>query len=271
MIKRAINSVVKTIAEKRLTTVAGAWVYYFLIALIPLAFLVVTAFSVFNVSLTNDLISRLPIEFREIGKVIALTAENASKGATAFFVVTVIFSCTTLLNQMSKDGDFIYGTHSNIKRGLMRRGFALIALSLLFALFLGLAFLLAFSPSIKFYFLSSEKNQIILNIFIFSIVILFGYGIIITLNTFICPKKVKITTHLLGSLISLCIMVLGTIGFIVYLRYFARYNIFYGSLASIIIFLLWAYILMLGLAIGVIINMKIYRHKLEGENHAKNR
>ena len=44
MLKRAINSAVKTISEKRLTTVAGAWVYYFLIALIPLAFLVVTAF-----------------------------------------------------------------------------------------------------------------------------------------------------------------------------------------------------------------------------------
>ena len=100
---------------------------------------------------------------------------------------------------------------------------------------------------------------------------MFGYGIIITLNTFICPKRVKITTHLLGSLISLCIMVLGTIGFIVYLRYFASYNLFYGSLASIIIFLLWAYILMLGLAIGVIINMKIYRHKLKGDNYAKNR
>lgn len=271
MLKRLINSAYKTISEKRLTTVAGAWVYYFLIALIPLAFLVVTAFSVFKVSLTTDLVSRLPMELREIGNVIALTAENASKGATVFFVITVIFSCTTLLNQMSKDGDFIYGTHSKIKRGLMRRLFALIALALMFFLFLALAFLLAFSPSVKIYFLSSEKNQILLNIFIFSIVILFCYGIIITLNAFICPKKVKITTHLLGSLVSLCIMVLGTIGFIVYLRYFARYNLFYGSLASIIIFLLWAYILMVGLVVGVVINMKIYRLKLKGEKHVKNR
>jgi membrane protein len=259
MIKGVINSVYKTLSEKRLTTVAGAWVYYFLIALIPLSFLLVTAFSVFGVSLTGDLVSRLPEELREAGNIVASTAENASKGATIFFVLTVLFSCTTLLNQMSKDGDFIYGMHSNIKRGLMRRVFAVLAIALLFAIFLSIAFLLAFSSSIKIDLLSSEKNQILLNIFIFSIVIIFGYAIIITLNAFICPKKVKIATHLLGSFISLCIMVLGTIGFIVYLRYFARYNLFYGSLASVIIFLLWAYILMLGLVIGVIINMKTYK------------
>jgi membrane protein len=54
-------------------------------------------------------------------------------------------------------------------------------------------------------------------------------------------------------------MVLGTIGFTVYLRFFSSYNAFYGSLATVIIFLLWAYILMLALAVGVIINMKSYK------------
>ena len=34
---------------------------------------------------------------------------------SSFFILTVIFSCTSLLNQMSKDGDFIYGEyHVNV-------------------------------------------------------------------------------------------------------------------------------------------------------------
>lgn len=256
-----IRRVIYIFREKRLTTVAGAWVYYFLISLIPLCFLFVTAFSVFKVSITQDLVSRLPLEFRDAGEVIIKTAENASKVATIFFVITVIFSCTSLLNQMSKDGDYIYGARSKIKRGIYRRVFALFALSFLFFMFLGMAFLFAFSNTIKLNNFNVATNNLPFTIFVFSIIILFGYIIILLLNTFICPQKSKITNHLLGGFISLVIMVLGTIGFIIYLRFFAKYNLFYGSLAGIIVFLLWTYIIMLGLVVGVIINDRIYRQK----------
>ena len=126
MIKR-IKAVLKLVADKRLTTVAGAWVYYFLASVIPIAFLLVTAFGVFGVSVSTELVSRLPEELRVAGDAIASTAENASKGVTVFFIITVVFSCTTLLNQMSKDGDFIYGAKSKTKRGVMRRIWALFA------------------------------------------------------------------------------------------------------------------------------------------------
>ena len=86
MKKSLSKELFKVFKESRLTTVAGAWVYYFLTSLIPLVFLLVSAFSVFGVSLTKDFISRLPMEFREAGVAIASTAENASKSATAVFV-----------------------------------------------------------------------------------------------------------------------------------------------------------------------------------------
>jgi membrane protein len=67
-------------------------------------------------------------------------------------------------------------------------------------------------------------------------------------------------------------MVFGTIGFTIYLRFFSNYNVFYGSLAGVIIFLLWAYILMIGLLSGVVINMYFYRReksKNKGKAFAK--
>ena len=76
------------INRKRLTTVAGAWVYYFLTAFVPLLFLIVSAFGVFGVSLTHDLVLRLPEEFRSAGEKVIETAENSSKGATIFFIIT---------------------------------------------------------------------------------------------------------------------------------------------------------------------------------------
>ena len=89
MIVSKIKRILNIFAEKRLTTVAGAWVFFFLTSVIPLAFLLVTAFGVFGVDLSLELVSRLPLEFRPAGEAIVSTAERASKGATIIFIFLV--------------------------------------------------------------------------------------------------------------------------------------------------------------------------------------
>ncbi len=248
-------------SDKRLTTVAGAWVFFFLTSVLPLAFLMVTAFGVFGVDLSLELVSRLPVEYRVAGEAIVSTAEKASRGATVIFVFTVIFSGSTLLNQMSKDGDHIYGAKSNSKRGIFRRGWAIIGLACLFTVFLGVAFLIAFGTNLINGFSLIKSNSILGMTLGLSLLITFCYFLIIILNRFISPVKLKFTDLALGSLVSLFIIVLGTIGFTLYLRFFNSYNAFYGSLAGVIVFLLWAYILMTGLVFGAIINSFVYSKK----------
>lgn len=261
MLKDRINAVIKYLAEKRFTTVAGAWVYFFLSSVIPLAFLIVTAFGVFGVTLSEDLVSRLPEEFRGAGEAIISTAERASKSATLLFVLTVLFSCTSLLNQMSKDGDYLYGKTSKRKRGILRRLWALGALAVLFTLFLGAAFTFAFGNLLGLNAKHKTLIRILTVVLAFLVIISFGYVVIILLNRFICPVKITFSEMSIGALVSLAVIVLGTIGFTLYLRFFSSYNAFYGSLAAIVAFLLWAYILMLGLVVGVVINTYLYERK----------
>ena len=263
MEKKGIKGAIRLVGDKRLSTVAGAWVYYFLMAVVPLAFLMVTAFSVFGVDLAKDVVSRLPEEFRGTGEIIASTAERAGKGTTIFFVFTVILSCTTLLKQMSKDGDYMYGVRAKHKRGFLRRVWAFFGLCSLFAVFLGAAFLFAFGSMLFEKINLAGKRGIFIILSAFLLLIIFGYAVIVLLNKFISPIKLKFKDVCLGALCSLFIIVLGTIAFTVYLRYFSSYNAFYGSLAAIIIFLLWAYILMTALALGVIINTRIYARNKE--------
>lgn len=256
MSRSKVKEFVDYVNKSRLTTVAGAWVFFFLTSVVPIAFLIVTAFGVFGVSVTKDLISRLPEEFRSAGEIIATTAEKASRGATVLFIGSVILSCTTLLNQMSKDGDALYGINAKHKRGLFRRAWAFAALAVLFLTFLVLAFMFAFGSTLvreKLYFFG---NRLYATIAAFTLIILFGFIIIITLNKFISPIKLKTKDVWFGAFVSLFIIVLGTIGFILYLRFFNAYNAFYGSLAAVIVFLLWAYIVMIGLVFGVIVNSK---------------
>lgn len=258
MLKKGLKRLLSMVYEKRLTTVTGAWVYYFLTCAVPLAFLLITAFGVFGVSVTNEIVSRLPEEFRPAGQTLVSVAENASNGVTVFFVITVIFSCTTLLNQMSKDGDYIYGVNSKTKRGVMRRVWAVVALGVLFTLFLGSALLFAFSKLLFSGVFVSGITKLMITVLIFFVVVWVGFIVILLLNKFIAPVKLKFSQNAMGSLFSLSIVVLGTILHALYLRFFSN-DVFYGSLAAIVAFLIWAYILMFGLVTGVIINAYAYQ------------
>ena len=256
--KKFLKNLLNIVHEKRLTTVTGAWVYYFLMSVIPLAFLLATAFGVFGINVLYDLVSRLPEEFRVAGRAIADAADNVSRSITLLFVFTILFSCTTLLNQMSKDGDFIYGVKASSKKGIMRRIWAVVALSALFAVFLVMALLFAFRSRIMPISVNKTWLKTLISIGVVAFVILFCYTVIIVLYKYISPVKQKISEFLLGGLCSLSIIVLGTLGLSIYLRFFSSYNVLYGSLAGIIVFLIWAYIIMLGLVVGVIINKCTY-------------
>ena len=130
--------------DKRVTTVASSWVFYFLTALLPMVFLLVTAFNVFSVDLMGELVFRLPEAFRPAGEVIISTAQNASGAVTVFFIISLVFSGSTLFNQMSKDGDYLYDLKGERRAGLVRRFFSVTALCVLFLIFLTVAFLFTF-------------------------------------------------------------------------------------------------------------------------------
>ena len=248
------------VRQKRITTVAGAWTFYFLTSLLPIVFLLITAFGVFGVEISADFISRLPEEFRLAGETILETAKNASRGITVFFILTVLFSGSALLSQMSKDGEFLYGVRLNKARGIMRRLWAMLALAALFVIFLAAAFLLSFRKPPADLFSEGRKN-IFFTALVFLFAILLCYVIIVLLNKFISPVKQKFSSLALGGFISLAADVAGTIGFIFYLKYFGSYNVFYGSLAAVIVFILWAYILMIGLVLGACVNVLVYERK----------
>ena len=248
--------------EKRLLTVTGCWVFYFVMALIPLVFLLITAFGFFGVDLSLELAGRLPSEFREAIELIVGTASNVSKSLTVFFVITVVLSCSTLLNQMSKDGDYIYGTEGR-KKGVFRRLWALVLLCVLFLLFIAFALCFSFRSALLIKFGWDKRN--VITIISFSLIILFAFIIIMLLNSFISPIKLGGVSLFFGSFISLSITVLGTILLIIYIRFFSDYNAFYGSLAGIVVFFLWAFILMLSLAIGSFFCMRLSSKRKRGK------
>lgn len=253
--------------ELRISTVAGAWVFYFLSALLPLLFLFVTAFAVFGVNVTHEIAGSLPAEFREAAYTLLETAENASQGVTLFFTATVFLSCSALLNQMRKDGEYIYGEKS-AKSGFAREIGAVLAIGTLFAVFLGAALLFAFHR-LLFSTVFSGARSAWVKTGAFTAIITACFFVNALLNKFISPVKLSFGQACSGSAVSVAVIVAGTIGFTLYLRLFNPYGSFYGSLTAVVVFLFWTYILMLGLVLGVITAKRAYFKRIEEKTAEK--
>lgn len=246
----------KKYGELRLSTVAGAWVFYFLSALLPIIFLLVTAFAVFGVSVKTELIASVPQEFKESVRYITEAAENATGGVTVFFILTVFLSGSALFHQMKKDSEYIYGVKT-LKGGFIKRLSAILALGVLFAAFIGAAFVFSFEKLLFSEFMPNGR-AVALRVSMFGALIILCFFINVLLNKFVSPVKISFSAAATGSAVSIGIIVAGTIGFIAYLRLFNPYNAFYGSLAAAIVFLFWTYILMYGLSFGVVISKRAY-------------
>ena len=249
-------SKLKRIGELRISTVAGAWVFYFLAALIPLLFLLITAFAVFGVDITADITYSLPAEFKDAGEAIINAAENASRGVTVFFIITVFVSGSALLSQMKKDGEYIYGVKST-SGGLLKRVWAIVALGVLFTVFMCIALFFSFEKYI-YATVFGGIHKIWITVTVFAVVVVACFFVNAMLNAFVSPVKLSFLQAAVGGAVSLSVIILGTIGFILYLRLFNPYNLFYGSLATVMVFLIWTYILMLGLVIGVATSKRAY-------------
>ena len=80
-----------------------------------------------------------------------------------------------------------------------------------------------------------------------------AYLLAILLNMYICPYKEKIRSFLPGATITVIAWALAVIGFSVYLKIGSMSKL-YGALSTVIVFLLWLYVLMICFMIGVIFN-----------------
>lgn len=74
-----------------------------------------------------------------------------------------------------------------------------------------------------------------------------------------------------GSSLATFLVILTTLGFNFYVDNFAKYNILYGSIGTLMIVLLWIYFNAISLLIGFELNASIYNAKKEGENQKVNR
>ncbi len=82
-------------------------------------------------------------------------------------------------------------------------------------------------------------------------------------------RHVKLKSTIVGAVFCVVSWWISTFGFNIYVKYFSNYSKVYGSIGTIIVFLLWINLITLVLMVGALINKQIYEYNKQNRKILK--
>jgi YihY family inner membrane protein len=248
-----IREKVNYIFDKKFSTIAGTLVYFLIMSITPFLLWLTLFFKGLNIEklLSNELFAGIS----PLVSYLKNSAESAASGAGVVLLLTTLYSSANFFYHLKKSGEIIYdmeSSHSGIILRLKSIVYIFVTL-ILVAIMAGIAL---FGKFLSDLYLPPIVAEII------SLVYITGCAFLISvvLNLYVCPQRVGVGEVLSGSLLTTALWLIFLEGFTFYLD-FATPERLYGKIAVVIIFLLWCYMLMSCLVVGIIYN-SIYIKKL---------
>ncbi len=273
-IKKAIKRIFDITQKPMMLILPGQIAFSLFLSLFPIITLIGFVASKFDVSLTNLIEwfgGVLPPSLSDFllihgtpstGNIIVFTVIGfyvASNGPWSILVAT------NAIYEVPQDNE------------IKRRVKSIIMTIILVFMFIAISVILAFGNQILNFIMSIEKIQMITktiyNLFSFlkwPIMALFIFFTLKIIFAMLIPPHVSNKTTNLGTLFTTLAWMIITAIYSFYTINIADYSVFYGSISTIIMFMVWIYMLSYVLVIGISINSAVYMHnKGEQENLEK--
>lgn len=233
---------------KKYTTIAGTLVFFFIMSTMPFAFWLTLLIGKLPVD-TEKLFSLSVFgSVRKVLEYVQKEALEATAGASVVLLVTTLYSSTNLFYQMRRSGEIVYDVHRK-KQGIKTRLAAFILL--VCVLILAVAFLLVYA--VGSFVLSRWVPRGVEVLADYALLTVLAFLLALLLNVYVCPYKQKWRVFLPGTYVTVGWWIIAALGFSLYLK-IGNLTKLYGALSTIIVFLLWLYVMMIGFIVGVIFN-----------------
>lgn len=254
--QKNISKVFKAFNKMEMRILPGNVAFFFVLALIPIITIVIFVASYFSISITTitELIeSVLPKDASQI--IINVISGKDFDGSIGTFNIIALLVASNGTYAIINASNTLY----NIKKSdpLKDRVKSLILLDILLLLIVFLLLVPVFGGKILTLFDNYKLTTKILkiyNILRWPVTFFLIYSNLKLIYTIAPSKKIKSKTTTYGALFTTIIWIIATAIFSYYLRYFANYNIIYGNLSSIIILMMWIYLISYVFVMGIAIN-----------------
>lgn len=247
------------LARKRYSTLAGTFVYFLVMSVMPFAVWLTILFGRANLPIERVLEMPVFSSVEKIFSYIRTEAEEARKGASAILIGTTLYSTTGFFYHLRRGGEILYGYT------MKKSGWKVRISALLFSLSVMTATALIVTAYAGGAFLFSRVfSGIALRVLNYVWLLIFSFFLVLMLNAYACPYKTHFRVIWKGTCFTVAAWAAALVWFSVFLK-FGRTDRLYGAISTVIVFLLWLYVLMMCFAAGVAFNSEAFEKRNAGK------
>lgn len=256
------------------TIAYGASLTYFLVlSIFPFLIALINAVNFFGLVNSNEIlniISYLPTDVKKI--VLGFLSEISKSSSGSFLTISFflgLFSASTAIFKLIKIINTSYGFKENRNFFKLRFTALIFTIALIFMIFL-LSISQVFGELIRqtltqyidtegliiSNFSGLNKSLIPFIYMIITFMLLYKFSPSSSNRDMVTFKSV-----IPGAVFSSIMLIVATLGFAFYVNNFGSYNVTYGSLGGIIVFLVWLFLISIIILIGAEINATIFSMK----------
>ena len=243
-----IISLFRYFLDKRFSTIAGTLVYFLLMSIAPFTLWLTLVCG--NVDVEKFLSHEFFNAVSPFLRYMKSSAESAVSGAGIIFLLTTLYSSTNFFYHLHRSGEIIYDS-PRVKGGIRLR---IASLCIIIGTFLLIAVIAALSFTCS-WLLEKFLPFYIADIITYTSITAVAFTAALLLNIFACPYRLGFENTVAGVFLTVALWLVFAVGFTVYLR-FADPQRLYGAIAAVIVFLLWCYLMVNSLVIGIIYNRR---------------
>jgi len=259
-VRTFLKKVFHIIKRPEMRVLPGQLAFFFVLSLIPLIALVGTVAASFNISvaaLEDAMKIALPVELSET-LLTYVTGKGLNFNIIVFFISAFILASNGTHSMIITSNE-IYKIESS--KILKRRLKAILMTFILVLLFIFLLVVPVYGDSILQIALNYTQNDprviflgSLYQVLKYPLSIILIYINIKLLYTIAPDKKIASHTTTFGAIFTTLTWVIATEVYSFYVVTFSNYDIFYGSISSILILLIWVYLLSYIFVLGMAIN-----------------
>lgn len=266
-LKRWLKRLIRIIKKPEMVILPGNISFALILSIFPS--IMILGYIIFKLNISADTILNL-ISLnlpKEIQDLLFKFLTTSSSAGIAFLIFAVgLFFSSNGTKSIIVAANILYKTEE--KSALKRQVKSLFLVILLMFLFAFTMFVLGFGSTILKSIingLDGDYNTVyrVFTILKWPISFFLIYFFVKILYTLAPSVSIKSSTVTKGALFTTFGWIIATYLYSIYVTNFARYDIFYGSLSSIIVLMIWVYILSTILVIGICINAEQYLSELK--------
>lgn len=259
-IKRYLLKIIEILKKPEMSILPSNIAFNIILAIIPILTIIVLIASSFGISI--DLVSNLikglmPEQVSEV--IIDVISGKGFDSNIGISNIIAFFLASNGTYAIINASDALYKIEN--KDEIKKRVSSLVILIIILMLLLFMVIVPMFGENIlnlmhQAKILEKYINEIIIifNIFKWPLTLLIIYFNIKLIYTIAPSRNIKSKDTTIGAMFTTIMWIISTAVFKFYLTYFARYDILYGNLSSIIILFVWCYFLSYIFVLGMAIN-----------------